>query len=240
MEIITNKGFLRYLVMAIFIVFVTVMTGCQNINRKAEASVSVRPVVAVILIDGSKSYKYLDQARRTVGNIISELPAGSKVYVRWISHDSARDDYSIVSAVFPENVESNNNAFDVKAKRKMEEVKAKNLKLRRQAIKLVMEAISPVSNRTDIYGALYGAGERFKLSPDRVPLLILLTDMEDDAGKEKSYEIALNNAVVNIMAYQTGKDDVEKKKHWTKYLNTRGASAIRFLPMDEPFQLGGI
>jgi hypothetical protein len=186
-----------------------------------------------------KSYKYLDQAKRTVGDILAELPEGAKVYVRWISHDSAKDNFSIVSLLLPEEV-SVKNAFDVKTKRKMEVTKAKNIRLRKQAIKAVMEAVSPASNLTDIYGAIYSAGERFKLSPDRDPLLILLTDMEDDAGKEKGYEIALSNAVVNIMAYQTGKDDVAMKKQWSDYLVSHGASSVRFIPMDEPFQLGGL
>lgn len=233
------KGLKRFKAVALIIGAAVVITGCQNMDRKAEASVSVKPVVSVILIDGSKSYKYLDQAKRSVGNILAELPSGSKVYVRWISHDSVRDNFSIVSMVLPEEV-TVKNAFDVKTRKNMDTMKAKGINLRRQAIKAVMDAVSPSANRTDIYGALYGAGERFKLSPDRVPLLILLTDMEDDAGKEKSYEIALNNVTVNIMAYQTGKDDVEKKRCWSEYLAAHGAASIRFVPMDEPFQMGGI
>jgi hypothetical protein len=231
------KKIIESILMSALIIFAF---GCQKVSKEADASTSSKKYVVVILIDGSKSYKFLDQAKKTVVDILEGLPAGSLVYVRWISSDSIKDDFSIVSAVFPEEVKGNN-AFDVKNKRKKQLVKAKDLKVRKQVITIISKSISPKSNLTDIYGALYSAGERFKLASDHIPLLCLITDMEDTAGKEKDYEISLQNVDVKILGYQVGNNDVALKNHWTQWLTDRGAAGIYFSSLDNPesFQLEG-
>lgn len=223
------------------LVCLVIVAGCRKSVHDAQSpeNSSFKKVVCVICIDGSKSYKYLDQAKKTVAGILASLPPGSKIYIRWIADDSVKDSFSILSTVLPEKGKKGS-PFDVKNKKNQDIIKAKDVKIRKSAIKIILQAVSPKSNRTDIFGAVYAAGERFKISADRVPLLVLLTDMEDDAGKEKTYDIALNGASVKIMAFQTGKNDITIKKNWSEYLSGHGASKVEFLPMDEPFALGDI
>jgi hypothetical protein len=232
------KRIYRIMETVLVVVLIVATAGCKKVSRSADAATAADPIVAVICIDGSKSYNYLDHAKKTVSNILSALPSGSKIYIRWISDDSAKDACSIVSLVLPEEA-NNNNPFDVKGKRQKDTVKAKDLKLRNQAISIVMKAVSPKSNRTDVFGALYATAERCKLTPDHSPLLIFLTDMEDTAGKEKAYNIVFNNATVKIMGFQTGDNDTALRDFWTRYLSEHGAISTDFLPLDEPFNIGG-
>jgi hypothetical protein len=220
------------------VIVIIAVSGCNKIAGNADAASESEPIVAVICIDGSISYKYLDQAKRTVDNILTALPSGSKVYIRWIANDSVKDNFSIVSVVLPDEVKGDN-PFDPKLKRQQANAKAKVLNLKKQAMKMVMDAGSPKSTRTDVYGALYAASERFKLNSDRTPLLILLTDMDDDAGKDNAYNIVLNNTTVKIMGFQTGDSDTSLKNHWTEYLSKHGVLVVEFIPLDEPFNLGG-
>ncbi|MEW6418374.1 MAG: hypothetical protein AB1480_09670 [Nitrospirota bacterium] len=224
------------LIIILMIFFSTISAiGCDFKKSRAE-SAEVKPVVCVINIDRTGSYQFLNKAKEITINIIKRLPDGSRVYVRWITEDSNSDRASIVSAIIPDTRRPKN-PFDVKAKEMHKVLMAKKLHIQRQIINAINSAKSPMARRTDIYGALYAAGERFGNASDMPPLLILLSDMEDNVGNQ--YSINLKGADVRILGYQVSSKEEGRKRKWSEYLRSAGASNVRFSHIDEPLSFGG-
>ncbi|MBI5410306.1 MAG: VWA domain-containing protein [Nitrospirae bacterium] len=217
----------------------TSLTGCKGASTEAAAQKASEPAtVCVVAIDGTGSYAYLPKAKGTVRKVIQSLPAGSKVYVRWITEDSVSDKYSIVSAVLPEAVSKSKNAFDLKSKKKVKIAAIQDRQIREQISKIVDEVKSPKALRTDIYGGLYAASVRFQSNPSMRPILILLTDMDDNARKSDAYMVNLSMAEVKVMDFQAGPDDVVRRQEWEAYLKAKGAESVSFLTIDEPINFG--
>jgi len=213
-----------------------VLSGCTTRQgSNASAKTAEPPLCAVIGIDGTGSYEYLDKAKTTVMKFIQGLPAGSKVYVRWISEDSLSDKNAIVSAVLP-GMGKPRNTFDLTARQDYAVSKKKDAQIKAQVGKVITAAVSPRSKMTDIYGALYSAGIRFSANPNLTPLLILLTDMDDNV--KKSYPVALSGAMVMVMDFQVGTDDAKVRTTWTEYLTKAGAESVQFMSLDEPLTMG--
>lgn len=222
---------------AIFLIIVslTVLSGCKG-KESITKNQQIEPLVCVIAIDGTRSYRFLSKAKEITINVVKRLPDGSRVYVRWITEDSNSDKASIVSATIPDTRRPKN-PFDVKAKEMRKVMMAKKLHILRQIINAINSAKSPMARKTDIYGALYAAGERFSNAPDMPHLLILLSDMEDNAGNQ--YSINLNSADVWILGYQVSSKEEGRKRKWTEYLTSVGASKVKFNHIDEPLSFGG-
>jgi hypothetical protein len=208
--------------------------GCLK-SKSSHASMQQEPSLYIILIDGSASYKFMEKAKQTVMNFIQgALPSDSKVYVRWITEDSNSDQYSIVSAVLPATTKPVN-PFDVKGKKNYQTTLAQDGQIRQQVISTITKASSPQASHTDIYGALYVASERIAANPHMKPVVILLSDMDDNVGRSTAYQIQLNSAVVKVMDYQSNYHDV--KQHWQRYLKDHGAGSVSFISVDEPLNI---
>lgn len=190
---------------------------------------------AVVYVDGTGSYTYLEKAKATIVKFISGLPGGSKVYVRWISEDSLSDKNAIVSAILP-GMNKPKNSFDLKERQRYALSRKKDAQIKVQMGQVIAAAASPRAKMTDIYGALYGAGIRFSANPGLAPVLVLLTDMSDNVKKD--YTVSLAGAEVMVMDFQVGSDDAKVRASWTEYLTKAGAQDVRFLGLDEPLVVG--
>ncbi len=214
------------------------LSGCIGKKDDPVVNTEIEPFVCVILIDGTGSYKYLDRARDIVVNIIQTQYNCRKLYVRWITEDSNSDQCSIVSAVFPDT-SNPKNPFDVKEKRRHKILLEQDRQIRHKVMRTIIDAKSPEAIRTDIYGAIYAAGERFISNSDMHPVLIILSDMEDNVGLKDRYAINLNGADVIILGYQVSSNEEGKKQRWTEYLSGIGAGSVTFSHIDEPLDFGG-
>lgn len=222
----------------ILFVMIFLSAGCKGQSIKNE-KVKREPIVCVIAIDGTRSYKYTDKAKHTTMKIIESLSGNAKVYVRWITEDSTSDKNAIVTVILPD-ISKPKDPFNTKAK---ERYNASIIKLQnaiKQSSKVIMAANNPNARRTDIYGALYASSVRFASNTNSKKVLILLTDMDDNVGNANMYKFNLENVSVKIMDFQTGIGDDQRRERWQKYLTNLGAVSVDFVPIDEPFNLEGI
>ena len=230
-----NGGIMSKYIFTVLVLILLLSSGCGLKKQHEE----VQPLVCVIAIDGTGSYKYLDNAKNIVMDVVNALPDKSKLYVRWITQDSNSDSASIVSAIIPVT-KKKINPFDQKGKRLAEISKGRKIKIMNQVTKVINGAKSPKAGRTDIYGTIYAASERFSSNPDSLPLLILLTDMDDNVGNKEKYTIDLGGADVKILGYQVGPNADGYKKMWSDYLISVGAGEVDFQHIDEPLTIGGL
>ena len=222
---------------SIFLIALVSSINCElnpvNKKKNNQRTDVMSRQVCTIFIDGSKSYKYLNKAKRTALYKILSLPPGSKVYVRWITDDSYTDGCSIHSFIVPHPPAKIKNPFanpKIKKGYKIELLKYKQV-WKKVALK-IQKAQSPYSSYTDIMGALLVASKRFRYNPDYQPSLIMLTDMDDNAQK-KYDNIDLKNAQVQILDYQVDSKQNERQEIWVNRFTSLGASAIKFAFLDD-------
>lgn len=227
-----NKAFI------IIIALISLITTGCDLKKGKPNSTKAEPIICVIAIDGTGSYNYLDRAKQTAINILKSLPANSKVYVRWITESSNSDKCSIVSVVIPDT-KPPKNPFDVKGKKRHGYLKAKRNQVFTQVVKVIDNAKSPRAGRTDIYGALFAASERFNGNAEMKPILILLTDIVDNVNAKDAYTINLNGAEVKVLNYQVDPKEDGRKKYWMEYLTGVGATNVEFKHIDEPITFSG-
>jgi hypothetical protein len=187
----------------------------------------------VIFIDGTGSYKYISKAKKTAFYKIQCLPAGSKVYVRWITNNSILDDCSLISFIIPKKPTSPRNPFVnpmEKKKYRINLLKYKQL-MTNIAVR-IQKAQSPNARYTDIWGALFAASERFQYDSKNQPHLIMLTDMVDNTNR-KYKNINLKRASVQILDYQVNPKQYERKQCWKKRLTSLGAATVEFAFLDD-------
>lgn len=225
---------LRCLMVLMAILMLTI-SGCKGGKEAVEAD----PITCVVALDGTGSYKYMDKAKQTTMNIAQKLPGNSKMYVRWITDDSLSDKSGAVTAELP-NTSKPMNPFDTKGKVRHKKALVKSAKIRKQLLMSIDRLKSPRAPMTDICGALYAAGVRFNSKAESKPVLILLTDMDDNVGLCGKYKTNLNGAIVKIMDFQAGQNDEKVREHWQSFLKEHGAESVEFMPVDEPFTLKGI
>jgi len=192
-----------------------------------------KPVICVINIDGTGSYNYLEKAKNTALNIINTLPSQSRIYIRWISENSILDKNNIISAILPGVKTSSSNPYiSQKTKDNIDKQKELNNKLKQETIESLISAKSPKANKTDIYGCLAAASERFKNHSDKKAFLILMSDMKDNVGR-KFNNYMLNGVEVLILDFQSDDNSFEAKEKWTEELLEKGASNVSFAEIDE-------
>jgi len=93
-------------------------------------------------------------------------------------------------------------------------------------------AAAPNSERTDIWGALLAAGQRFQNTCGKA-VLLLFSDMNDTCARYYA-GISLHGAEVLVLDYQSGNSDTEVQAFWTDAMIRRCARSVRFVHVDEP------
>lgn len=214
------------------------LTACSKVQGEEVQEKKTEPVVLVIAVDGTKSYRYLEKAKKTVIGVINNLPDNSRLFVRWITEDSASDRNSIVSALIPD-AKKPRNPYDLKGRKEYKIKLATKIEAVKQINNMIAGARIPMAQRTDIYGAIYSAGERFIDAKER-PLLILLTDMDDNTNLKDRYNINIKGTDVIVLDYQMNSVKGNGSKgYWTEYLKSVGADNVRFQHIDDPMVAGG-
>lgn len=189
--------------------------------------------VCVILIDGSKSYKYLENAKKTIATLVYNSKLSMKIYVRWITDNSILDKYAIVTALLPTEPKPLKNPFaNPQVKNNHKKLIKRIEAIRKKIIDQIMNAKSPNSSRTDIWGGIYAASERFKINPKMKPMLIILSDLIDNVGNSYS-TLDLKNATVKILDFQADKNIELTKQEWANRLKSLGAKTVEFYYPDE-------
>jgi len=215
----------------LIVIIATLFYGCinkeiQSKNREAEF------IYLLIMLDGTGSYEYVEKAKRSAAYILRDMPGIKRVALRWITDNSILDKNSIAAAEFLDEV-SIKNPFNLQGKNLKKQANVINMQKKEKLIKVLLNAPSPKSPRTDIYGALAAASARFEGIEPLKPVLILFTDMQDNVRK-RNYKINLHGAAVKIMDFQIG-DDLDKiKAYWSKFLMSHGASSVEFKYLDDP------
>lgn len=202
-------------------------------TRDDQSGLKVRPQCCVVFIDGTGSYKYLDRGKKVAISLLNSLPPESKVFVRWITEDSYSDKASIISLLLPP-VPSAPSALNQRAKDAYSDFIARRQRFYSKAAATINTAVSPHAMKTDIWGALYAASERFDSNPNLEPLLVLMTDMDDNVGR--SFDaFSLKGVKTEIMAYQVDPHvkGNSRKKQWGGILKQLGVSSVEFKHMDE-------
>jgi len=186
----------------------------------------------VFLLDGSKSYNYLDKARQSIKSIVHNYKNCVKINVRWISEDSYLDNNIITSALL-HDTSMLRNPFSLVEKRKKKIMEATNDETRKELMAKVRSAKSPESSYTDIYGALMASSARFVGSSDFRKNLFIFSDMVDNADKKIYRKPRLDGVNVYVVDFQSMADSEDIKKYWSEFLKSIGAISVEFSYIDE-------
>lgn len=225
----------KILIAALFITLL--ISGCgktEKVEKNSKKDVlkwGKDPVVCVIGIDGSGSYNNIEKAKNTVQSIIKTLPGESKVFVRWITGNSINDNNSIFSIILEKEKVNNNPYASEKQKKEVKKTNDYSKAVKDSINLLITDSKFPKSNKTDIYGFLAAATERFK-NNDMKPVLIILSDMKDNTNK-KYNNIDLTHSKVMVLDYQSDQNSIDNKDIWSNKLTEFGAENVEFRTPDD-------
>lgn len=207
--------------------------GCRPERVGEVAPPAAVPATVVVCLDGSRSYRVLEKAKADTLRFLTGLGPSSRVFCRWITDQSDGPECVIFSAIIPPRPERLKNPFDLRARQQI----LRQQKLGRDfsaTLSLALEqAPRPNSSGTDIWGALFAAGQRLKDAPQR-RLLLLMSDLNDTCARYYP-GIWLPDVEVWVLDYQSsGPTDAATRSFWTDALTRRGARSVRFILADEP------
>ena len=218
--------------------------GCQGDEANAAAGASQQDQTArcivVFGIDDTGSYGLWEKAKSIACQIVSQLQPGDAFNCRRITDSSYLDSSLIFRLELPlmEEKESNN-PYDRKAKNLREQQLSWIRAIKGQACSRLSGLKPANSRRTDIYGFVAAAADRFALAPkDYKRILILASDLEDNVGYQPKLNLA--GARAAVLGFQSSKDPVRTqrlKETWTRKFTEAGAARVIFLPLEEKFNL---
>lgn len=221
-----------------------IIVGCQGEKAVAGAHEAARKQIArcivVFGIDDTGSYRLWDQAKTIACRIVDQLQPGDTFNCRRITESSYLDTCLILKLEMPLIEEQgNNNPFDRKAKKVTRQQESGINALKREACNR-LSALRPInSKRTDIYGFVAAAADRFALaSKEQKHILILASDLEDNVGYQPKVDLA--GTRVAVLGFQSSRDPVKMqrlKQIWTKKFTEAGAARVVFLPLEEKLNL---
>lgn len=185
------------------------------------------PQVLFIALDGTGSYDHLRQGKKSAIRALEKAPSGSRVYVRWITGNSAAPTAAIGSAYIPPEAE---NPYDTSSK---------SQSARKQLARAIAEAASPESKTTDMQGLIWAASKRFEKHPELDRKLLLATDLESNSGRSFP-EVDLANTSVRTVGFEVNPSRPEREENWKKTFREAGAdtTVVRYLDQTGP-ALGG-
>lgn len=215
--------------------------SCVQQKKDDVREVGPHPAPGVfIAIDGSRSFKnHFNQGKMKLKKLVELLPAGTSVIVRWITSDSYRDYNAIITKTLPSEVEASKNVYD--KRQRVARIKAQlELKNGREEIwAAILNAKSPRSWYSDIYGFLLVVAERIGQyrNEGRPVYLILLSDMKDNWGSYERY--VERNCLSGLKVYLLAFDTLipELRKRWKSIFTSKlGTENPVFLGLDEEFR----
>ena len=226
------------------LVFTVWLAGCQSDKGNTASSDAAKKQaprsIVVFGIDDTGSYELWEQAKNIACRIVEQLQPGDTSYCRRITDSSYLDACLILRLQLPLIEDpGNNNPFDRKAKKIKRQQQSRVDTLKKETCTRLSVLRPTNSKRTDIYGFVAAAGDRFTLaSLDHKGILILASDLEDNVGYQP--KVNLSGVQVAVLGFQSSKDPVKTqrvKQSWTQKFTEAGAKRIVFLPLEEKFSL---
>jgi len=224
------------------LLFTLVFFGCQGIKEENSSKSKIEPKqelkrIVVLGIDETGSYGLWEQAKSMVVRIIEQLRPGDIFYCRSITDASYLDKYTIFRLEIPFIEETENeNPFDRKSKNLHRSQVFQNNLLKREACSRLAAVRYTNAKKTDIYGFLSAASDRFNLAPKGSQrILIVASDLKDNVGYSK-IKLDLSGVQVAIIGFQSSKDPIKTrrlKNKWIKRLTQAGAVKVVFLSVEE-------
>jgi hypothetical protein len=228
------------------LLLVTSLAGCQNSGKANEASARTTPEperVIVMGIDDTGSYELWDQAKNIACQIIWQLQPGDIFYLRRITAESYTDKCTVFRLEIPRMQKSlSDNPFDRKAKRQKRVFEIRITALKQEAIQQIGNLKRQGAKKTDIFGFLAVATEKFSLTEKNArPIVIMATDLQDNVSWKPTLD--LSNAKVVIVGFQVMKDPKKTqafKRRWAGLFKKTGATHTLFVRAEERFDLNKI
>ncbi|WP_259219930.1 hypothetical protein [Salinibacter ruber] len=177
--------------------------------------------VLFVALDGTGSYDHLRQAKRGAVQALEKAPPGSKVYVRWITGNSAAPEAAVGSAYIPPGAE---NPYDTGG-----ESRSAKKKLARS----IAQATSPESKTTDLQGLIWAASKRFEKHPKLSRKLLLATDLRGNSGRDFP-EADLTGASVRVVGFEVDPSRPRREGKWKKAFREAGADTTTVRYLDRP------
>jgi len=228
---------------SLIVISALLILGCQGGKANAAAGAAQQDQTAgcivVFGIDDTGSYGLWEKAKSIACQIVSQLQPGDMFNCRRITDSSYLDTCLIIKLEMPLIEPESNNPYDRKAKNLREQQLSWIRAIKGQACSRLSGLKPTNSKRTDIYGFVAAAGDRFALAPkDHKRILILASDLEDNVGYQPKVNLA--GAKVAVLGFQSSKDPVRTqrlKETWTRKFTEAGAARVIFLPLEEKFNL---
>jgi hypothetical protein len=190
-------------------------------------------VTVVVCLDGSRSYRVLEKAKADAIRVVKGLGPSSRVFCRWITDQSDGSECVIFSAIIPSAPEPLKNPFDLRARQRILRQQKLVSDFSTTVSLTLKQAARPNSRGTDIWGALFAAGQRLREAPHRRRLL-LMSDLNDTCARYYP-GIWLPDVEVWVLDYQSpGASDAATRGFWTEAMIRRGARSVRFILADDP------
>lgn len=168
------------------------------------------PQVLFIALDGTGSYDHLRQAKKSAIRALEKAPPGSRVYVRWITGNSATSAASIGSLFIPPEAE---NPYDTSGESRS---------AREQLARVIAGATSPGSKTTDLQGLIWAASKRFEKHPGLGRKLLLATDLRGNSGRDFP-EANLTGTSVRVVGFEVDPSRPRRADRWKEAFREAGA-----------------
>ena len=193
-------------------------------------------LVVVWGLDDTGSYAARSKAISIGQQIIAQLQPGDVMYARRITDSSYGDKGHIFRVEIPQVPGRPSNQLDRRAWLRYQAAlkRAKLVKL--QAMTQLSRLEPSRAKKTDIYGFVAAASERFELEEQggAEKLLIISSDMSDNTGRKVRPK--LTGVKILVVGWQAGDDPAKSqrlKKYWAKQLTNHCAGqSIKFLPLE--------
>ena len=239
---------MKKLIVIIFCVISPFLAACDQGESKSSETTkpdaeSIRKSKIVVMgIDDTGSYKYFEDGKSLACKVVSQLEEGDVLYLRLISQESYTDSCSVFRLQLPTQIRNDdNNPFDRTKRRSIKQFKY-NLKLiKAKAIKRIMGLKPGNAKKTDIFGFLTVASEKFKrINNGATKIVILISDLRDN--QKYKAKIDLSHSKVIVLGFQVDKDPEktqELKEKWKIKFEKLGAESTIFNRLEEEFNLRG-
>jgi hypothetical protein len=210
-------------------------------NAIKNETIKMQKRAIVVAIDYSGSYELLNQAKAMLCWIIKRLNPGDILYCRAITASSYPDNCTIFKLELPVLKEyREDNPFDKRLKNiRSKELFQINMLKKEACSKLSVSQPIPKAMKTDVYGFLAAASDKFVLiPPDYQRILIISSDLQDNIGYKVKPQ--LSKVKIAITGFQNSKDPsktLKLKNQWVKYFTEAGGSKVIFLSIEDSFTM---
>ena len=201
-----------------FLVLLLPIAGC---GLELPSTEPPTPQVLFIALDGTASYEHLTESKKAAIRALEETPARSKVYVRWITGNSAADAAAIASGHISEGASNPYQSGD------------KEQAAKKRLAQAIADATFPEAGQTDLEGLLWAAEQRFQNHPKLDHRLILASDLAGNAGRD-FHEVDLSGASVKVLGFEVDPDEPKREARWKNTFRQAGADTVSVHYLDEP------